>query len=123
MAEFLSCCVRVFNLRSYDPRFTFRPHPSTQSHFRLCITTQMAEFYWSEVSSLLFVGYHKRYTLNIMGAERRAQVRPTCSIFEQKEPLTENQVKMSLLRSISLKILPQIMYINLKKDKFLGQLS
>jgi hypothetical protein len=44
--------------------------PSMQSHSRLCITTQLAEYYyWSAESPSL--------EIHIIGTDRRAQVRPT----------------------------------------------
>jgi hypothetical protein len=42
--------------------------------------------------------------IHVIGTEMRAQVRPNCSILEKYEPCTEPQVKLSLLRSISLKL-------------------
>jgi hypothetical protein len=41
---------------------------------------------------------------HIKVAERRAQVRPTCSVSEQYEPWTEPQVNLSLLRKKFFKI-------------------
>jgi hypothetical protein len=46
--------------------------------------------YWLEESLLSLIGFHYRDTHN--RTERRAQVRPTCSVFEQLEPWIEPQV-------------------------------
>jgi hypothetical protein len=66
---------------------------------RLSITTQIAECYWSEESS-------PSLEIQITGTERRAQVRPTCSILKQYERRTEPQLNLSLLRRNSLKFQP-----------------
>ncbi len=105
-----------------SPEADLRPLPSTsmQSHSRLCITAKMADCYWSEESSPSFVG-HLLETHNI-GAEKRAQVRPTCSIWEQYKLMDRTsalpQVKLILLSSKSLKIHPP--WKHLSTDNFCG---
>jgi hypothetical protein len=51
----------------------------------MCITGQMLEYYWSEESFLRIISQQSNtnYKIRIMGTERRAQIRPTCPIFEQ----------------------------------------
>ncbi len=52
--------------------------------------TQTTDCYWSEESFLSLIGF--TIEINVKGTESKAQVRPTFSIFKQKEPWTEPQV-------------------------------
>ena len=75
----------VFNLWSFDLP------PSIQSHSPLCIATQITDYFWSEESFLSLISFH--FKIHVAETERRAQVRPTCSIyFEQQESQKEPQV-------------------------------
>jgi hypothetical protein len=71
--------------------------------------------YVSQHKSLTVIGQKKDSSrskfftieIHVIGTERRAQARPTCSIFEQWEPWTEPQVNhrsLNLLHSIFLNI-------------------
>ncbi len=109
LAEFLAIfsTVRVFNLRSCDLRHTIGRGP--------LYVVSFSSVYHNTDCWILLV--RRKLTLIlwpsqeiiIIGTEKRAKVRPTCSIFEQYEPWTELQVKLSLslLRSNSLKFQPQ----------------
>jgi hypothetical protein len=55
---FCHFCIRVFNLRSCDLRLTLGRAPLC-SLILVCVSQfTMAECYWSEESSLPFVGHH-----------------------------------------------------------------
>jgi hypothetical protein len=74
----------VFNLRSFDLSLGLVLLLSIKSHSPLCIATQITDCYWSEASFLLLIGSQ----IHVIGTEKIAQDRPTCSILEQYEPWT-----------------------------------
>ncbi len=62
--------VYVYLLEVLCHKADLRPRTSMKSSSRLCITTQMAEHYWSEESSLLFVSHDYRDTQHIIHIQR-----------------------------------------------------
>ncbi len=104
----------VFNLRSFDlSSFDLRPRlglpPSIQSHSPLCNCTSIATH-----SSLTDVSLKKAYSHSLVFTRdtrnrhnEGAQVRLTCSIFEQGA-MDRTSCQDELLRSIYIKILPLV---------------
>jgi hypothetical protein len=65
-----------------------------RSKSRLYITTQMAECYWSEVSSPSFVGHHYRDTRNNRDREKSSGQANLFNVWTISSPLTELQVNL-----------------------------
>ncbi len=108
--KFVVIYANVFNLSSFDLSHCLGlPTSIIQSHSPLCIATQITDCYWSDESFHSLISLEIR--VHLIGTEKKAQVRPTCSIFEQyrnhEQTLRSTPVKLSLLRRISLKIRPQ----------------
>ncbi len=85
---------------------TWGPVTSMLYHSRLCITTRMAECYWSEESSPRFVGITIEIHIIYRKSSGQAILFNIWTIWAMDRTSAQPQVNLSLLRSNSLKFQP-----------------
>ncbi len=80
MSAFWSCMLKEFTVSEPEAKFLVILRTCTVFHLRSC----HLRLIWGRASLRIY----------IIGTERRAQVRPPCSICEQYEPCTEPQLNL-----------------------------